>query len=343
VKQIKTCPQLVQDRKKWRAGWAGKPRPYAPIAINNQCKGRVSSPIPRTKFLPVFRLKMFHVKQWLYVFLMDFLSRKVYGGSPFTRSSKPRGKFPWPTRPYDKILKKIITRKKRTIRKQETCKTIHLPPPPYFDAHSVNLHFVIILVTSVICSLKLLVVDSLYIFIGFPQKYLASLITIFDVLTVPLGIVSIVFSCMLFYKQWWLLQGFGARTTPGKAVGYSFVPFFCFYWWFVALAGLATDTNNYLHNVKIPGIRMSFGLCVVYCVAGILGWIIGFPLEIFKEVLKTVKNPTRELEFSFSMASCGTLIFNVLGTIIFIILLIQQRNCILAILKDRAEKIQENP
>ena len=91
---------------------------------------------------------------------------------------------------------------------------------------------------------------------------------------IPL-IVAVVLSCILLYRQWFLLQGHGARTTPGKAVGFGFIPFYCFYWWFVAYVGLAEDTNRHLENSGNTTTRMSYGLAMTYCILGIVGCTIG--------------------------------------------------------------------
>jgi uncharacterized membrane protein YphA (DoxX/SURF4 family) len=48
------------------------------------------------------------------------------------------------------------------------------------------------------------------------------------VIYVPALIVTTVFWCILLYRHWSLLQGHGARTTPGKAVGFGFIPLFFF-------------------------------------------------------------------------------------------------------------------
>jgi len=46
------------------------------------------------------------------------------------------------------------------------------------------------------------------------------------------------------YRAWALLQPGGASTTPGKAVGFLFIPFFNLYWVFVALGKWPKDWNR---------------------------------------------------------------------------------------------------
>ncbi|MFT6863179.1 MAG: hypothetical protein ACJAVK_001740 [Akkermansiaceae bacterium] len=46
------------------------------------------------------------------------------------------------------------------------------------------------------------------------------------------------------YRAWCLVQPGGARTTPGKAVGFLFIPFFNIYWTFEAYHGWSQDWNR---------------------------------------------------------------------------------------------------
>lgn len=123
-------------------------------------------------------------------------------------------------------------------------------------------------------------------------------------------IAAIVFDCILLYRHWLLLQGHGARTTPGKAVGFGFIPFYCFYWWFVAYPGLATDNNRYMDEAGIPGARLSRGLGIAICVLGILDSTVGL-------------HPVVGIILLVPCAVVGFLF------------VLQQKNCILAILERR--------
>jgi hypothetical protein len=58
---------------------------------------------------------------------------------------------------------------------------------------------------------------------------------------------------VLIYRAWRAIQDDATRTTPGKAVGYLFIPAYNMYWVFVALSGYAREYNLYLH-------RSGFGL-----------------------------------------------------------------------------------
>lgn len=64
---------------------------------------------------------------------------------------------------------------------------------------------------------------------------------------------------MAIYRYWTTLQGGNARTTPGKAIGFLFIPFFNFYWVYQCIIGLRNDMNKYIanHRTDIPPIRDS--------------------------------------------------------------------------------------
>lgn len=66
------------------------------------------------------------------------------------------------------------------------------------------------------------------------------------VIGIPMLIAAQVFWYIALYRAWKSIPVQHRRTTPGKAVGLMFVPFFnLFYWQFVAVRGLAIDANKY--------------------------------------------------------------------------------------------------
>lgn len=81
---------------------------------------------------------------------------------------------------------------------------------------------------------------------------------------------------ILLYKEWSLIQDGQARTSPGQAIGFLFIPFFNLYWMFVAHRGLAEDLNNYARQRGIQAREVSVGfvtaalvLCLVPCLPGV--------------------------------------------------------------------------
>lgn len=88
-------------------------------------------------------------------------------------------------------------------------------------------------------------------------------------LALLLTVVGGIFFLILLHKAWKNIQDGYARTTPGKAVGYLFIPLYSFYWFFQAFRGFAQDYNSYLnrHSIQAPqlsvGLYTSFGVLVL--------------------------------------------------------------------------------
>jgi hypothetical protein len=78
---------------------------------------------------------------------------------------------------------------------------------------------------------------------------------------------------VLYYKMWVAIQDGYARTTPGKAVGFMFIPLFNIYWVFQALWGYSKDYNEYLQRYSIPAKPLSEGLFLTACILPLLGWL----------------------------------------------------------------------
>lgn len=89
-------------------------------------------------------------------------------------------------------------------------------------------------------------------------------------------------SYIYLYRAWRLIQPGNVRTTPGKAIGFMFIPGFNLYWIFVAIAGLPKDWNRVLaaHPNLQQGPRLNTGLALAFCIAGLfgIGLILIFPL-----------------------------------------------------------------
>jgi hypothetical protein len=70
---------------------------------------------------------------------------------------------------------------------------------------------------------------------------------------------AVIFAIVV-YRMWAQIQDGHARTTPGQAVGFLFIPFFNLYWMFVAMYGLSKDINAYIDRHRLPVRPVSEGL-----------------------------------------------------------------------------------
>jgi hypothetical protein len=88
-----------------------------------------------------------------------------------------------------------------------------------------------------------------------------------------LALYAAVVFCVLIYKMWEAIQDGYVRTTPGRAVGASFIPFYNLYWIFQVFPGFAKDYNAFAerHALNVP--RLSTSVFTAYAVICILAAI----------------------------------------------------------------------
>jgi len=81
----------------------------------------------------------------------------------------------------------------------------------------------------------------------------------------PFIFTQIILSYVVIYKMWSSIQGGHAtRTTPGKAIGFLFIPFFNLYWLFQVWGGFPTDYNRYAEERSLPIPILSSGIYIAY-------------------------------------------------------------------------------
>lgn len=82
-------------------------------------------------------------------------------------------------------------------------------------------------------------------------------------------IISYVYGCKLFHRLWTIIPVQHRKTTPGKAVGFLFIPFFNLYWVFVAYYGLAKALNAHMQRNGIQGPRVEEGTVMTCIILGL--------------------------------------------------------------------------
>jgi hypothetical protein len=88
---------------------------------------------------------------------------------------------------------------------------------------------------------------------------------------IQIWLAILVFS--IWYKAWQTIQDSHARTTPGKAIGYAFIPFFNVYWIFQMIWGFAVDFNRFADRYGHPVKHLPSTGIFVALVIGVLGII----------------------------------------------------------------------
>lgn len=83
-----------------------------------------------------------------------------------------------------------------------------------------------------------------------------------------LGLLLFLFAMVcvlvLIYKMWAAIQDGCARATPGKALGFLFIPLFNLYWWFQVFWGFAKDFNAYVDRYSLGVRKLPAGLLLAY-------------------------------------------------------------------------------
>lgn len=101
-------------------------------------------------------------------------------------------------------------------------------------------------------------------------------------LMVLAGIAGVAFSAILslvyLYRAWQVIARCTRLATPGKAVGFLFIPFYNLYWCFVAYWRWAQEWNRVVvagcsHDARVP--RPSEGLFLTYAILNVAGWVVG--------------------------------------------------------------------
>ena len=95
---------------------------------------------------------------------------------------------------------------------------------------------------------------------------------------------------VLIYKMWSAIQDGYARATPGKALGFCFIPFFNFYWLFQVYYGFAKDYNAYIQRHNISVAPLPEGLFLTVCILTLTTWIplLGVLLALVNVVLMII-------------------------------------------------------
>jgi MFS family permease len=90
---------------------------------------------------------------------------------------------------------------------------------------------------------------------------------------------AIVAVMMVIYKMWAAIEGPSVRTTPGKAVGFLFIPLFNLYWTFQAYWGWAKDYNKVISERQInaplmpTGLAMTIAIIHIFTFIPYIGWL----------------------------------------------------------------------
>ena len=93
-------------------------------------------------------------------------------------------------------------------------------------------------------------------------------------------VYSVIIGCLLWFNAWASIQDGHARTTPGKAIGFLFIPFYNLYWIFQAFWGFAKDYNSYIARHKVVVSRLPEGLFLSLCILSLISGLGALPARV---------------------------------------------------------------
>ncbi len=149
------------------------------------------------------------------------------------------------------------------------------------------------------------------------------LVTITCILYGPL-LAGMILQYILTYRFWQIIQDGFQQTTPGKAVGFLFIPIFNLYWNFVAFFGLSKDMNRYVdrHFSNIPAqtVRKAspvLSLCygIVMCIQMIYSY---YNYSRFLSITLNALGDTSLLSNSQNLIDLPTMIITIVHLILMI-------------------------
>ena len=100
--------------------------------------------------------------------------------------------------------------------------------------------------------------------------HVAQLLKYVTIFILPLslffGALTCVFFFLILHRGWCLVQDGQTDVTPGKAVGFCFIPIFSLYWIFVGIAGLPKQINRIAELRAAPDAKINPAFALVTCI-----------------------------------------------------------------------------
>ena len=101
-------------------------------------------------------------------------------------------------------------------------------------------------------------------------------------------IVAWIIALVHLHRAWFILQSGRPRTSPGKAVGFMFIPFFNIYWIFVCYHGWSQDWNriksSHSNLAQMPsvseGLFLAGPICTIASIVPIVGLVVAVAYPI---------------------------------------------------------------
>lgn len=90
--------------------------------------------------------------------------------------------------------------------------------------------------------------------------------TMWWLISIAFAIPASVFASLILHRAWSAVQDGVTAVTPGRAVGFCYIPFFNLYWNFVAHVGLIKEINRLAEVRGRPDQKRNEGFALTFCV-----------------------------------------------------------------------------
>jgi len=151
---------------------------------------------------------------------------------------------------------------------------------------------------------------------------------------------EIVVMCFFWYRAWRSIQDGHARTTPGKAIGFMFIPLFNLWWVFVLLGGFSKDYNTYCqrHAVDDPPRRLPVWYFLTVATLWVGGVVLRY-LPVLGGAVNVVVTLPRALQIFIRYTPVIGAVYNSLLMLAMLILLYQTARAVAAVHDNHAMAI----
>jgi len=125
----------------------------------------------------------------------------------------------------------------------------------------------------------------LYDGIVHPGKWAVPMIALGSFAYLQFVLVHTITTLTILYKIWAVIQDGDTPVTPGKAIGFLFVPIYNIYWIFRVWGGYATEYDNYVLRHDLTIAPLAGTVFLFYPIFAILGGLFLFPAVVLPFLL----------------------------------------------------------
>lgn len=145
-----------------------------------------------------------------------------------------------------------------------------------------------------------------------------------DILWLLISLAAAATWLIFHYKLWAFIPTPYAETTPGKAVGYLFIPFYNFYWIFQSCCGVARSLNRLASDNNLSEVKASIPLATAYSVVFVAILVLSF----FAGMLIGAAEEQGDYEAAFGINLCSFVVLSISSFVFWLLMVLNQRQMV---------------